>query len=84
MSFIKLFFSNVGRANILRYNVKTIGPDGFLIYNQMDVVCDENGYAGLGGSVYFNTPDIAPTGTMTSEVYDTDDNLLARAYIQVV
>lgn len=84
VAYIKLFFSNVGRANILRYNVKTIGPDGFLIYNQMDVVYDENGYAGLGGSVYFNTPDIAPTGTMTSEVYDTDDNLLARAYIQVV
>ena len=48
-----------------------------MIYNQMDVVYDENGYAGLGGSVYFNTPDIAPTGTMTSEVYDTDNNLLA-------
>ena len=81
---IKLVCVDTDRSRNLMYEFKTIGPDGYVYYNEMDVNYDEEGNPGFGGFIYFNTPDQAPTGTMRCEVTDNDGNLLGVARVQVV
>ena len=74
--YIRMIASKVGRALDINYTFKTIGLDGFILYNEMDVVYDNDGNPGFGGYIYFNQPDQAHSGTMKCEITDDDGELL--------